>query len=839
MIDPRFIAQPAPSAATTPDTEATTTAAPFRPWQSTTLIIGLFLIGLNAALYGAMLYNLGQALGMALVAHIFNASYMLGIFAQGKRLHSRRECWLIWLNSCMLTCFTLNKDIAIFAPFANWVNVLVGLGVVAAVGYAWRNQIPVWAGHIVYGLLGLYLCFCFYLSLYLITIMPIALIGLIWFGLGIYAYIPFFFLINILPKLDRAWATYRVAILTGFLAPILFFAVFLTQWGWQNILVKRAAQSDLPVWAAVARQTPPSWMSWRYFSSSLFYQTTERNSNFGWGRNNFNREVRHDPLVYAASFFIPSDYLLPADERAKVLHAVFGTVHDTEARLWSGRDLVTESLRTQVDIKPELRLATTELTLEVKNTAKSRRQEAIYVFHLPEGSTVADLSLWINGVEEKGHLTTRNRATTAYNTIVGREVRDPSVVHWKEGNAISVRVFPCPPDEARRFKIGFITPLREENDRLVYENAWFEGPPVPLSARQLTVSGIALQNILETDVAFKPHENGTLEATAGVTNNWELTLRKPPMTNTYLRFRDRTHVLTPIGSRQEAFRPKNIYLDVNDAWTREEWVSCLKAADQTPCWVWLDGAWATVTAKQERQLFRRLRKLRFSLFPFQYLPEPSTALVITKSGLHGPRLSDLKGSRFATDFQTFSQKDQSVKTLSIGRPGAPFLRSLRELGLIRLSSVDLSQVISALKNQQFPTFNVGATDLPVETAGWVLRPSDTPAGATVPQESLTRLAAYHQLMRQIGRQYFASDSTQMQETWIEAARRAGVVSPVSSLIVLETQQDYKRFGIDQTGNPDLTAQLAAKQTGAVPEPHEWALLIMALSFIVLLRWKKW
>ncbi|OIN58588.1 hypothetical protein [Arsenicibacter rosenii] len=65
------------------------------------------------------------------------------------------------------------------------------------------------------------------------------------------------------------------------------------------------------------------------------------------------------------------------------------------------------------------------------------------------------------------------------------------------------------------------------------------------------------------------------------------------------------------------------------------------------------------------------------------------------------------------------------------------------------------------------------------------------------------------------------------------AEQANILSPVSSLIVLETEQDYNRFGIkrDQTGLDNATL----KNEGAVPEPHEWALLIACLLCVFLVR----
>ena len=78
---------------------------------------------------------------------------------------------------------------------------------------------------------------------------------------------------------------------------------------------------------------------------------------------------------------------------------------------------------------------------------------------LPEGATVSSLSLWIGNHEAKGVFTSRHKADSAYREIVGYQHRDPSVVHWQEGNKVVVRVFPIDPNTPRRFKIGITAPL--------------------------------------------------------------------------------------------------------------------------------------------------------------------------------------------------------------------------------------------------------------------------------------------------------------------------------------------------------------------------------------------
>jgi hypothetical protein len=64
---------------------------------------------------------------------------------------------------------------------------------------------------------------------------------------------------------------------------------------------------------------------------------------------------------------------------------------------------------------------------------------------------------------------------------------------------------------------------------------------------------------------------------------------------------------------------------------------------------------------------------------------------------------------------------------------------------------------------------------------------------------------------------------------VKEAQEAYVVSPVSSLIVLESSEEYKRFGISDAAISLKNA--AATSKGAVPEPQEWVLILLVLLFL--------
>jgi hypothetical protein len=87
----------------------------------------------------------------------------------------------------------------------------------------------------------------------------------------------------------------------------------------------------------------------------------------------------------------------------------------------------------------------------------------------------------------------------------------------------------------------------------------------------------------------------------------------------------------------------------------------------------------------------------------------------------------------------------------------------------------------------------------------------------------------------VGGNYFKDDF--INERLVDMASTAYVVSPVSSLIVLETKEDYERFGIKDKDNSLHNA--SKNGAGAVPEPHEWALIILFLVLIAYTLMKRY
>jgi XrtN system VIT domain protein len=140
-----------------------------------------------------------------------------------------------------------------------------------------------------------------------------------------------------------------------------------------------------------------------------------------------------------------------------------------------------------------------------------------------------------------------------------------------------------------------------------------------------------------------------------------------------------------------------------------------------------------------------------------------------------------------------------------------------------------------IATKQFPRDQESDTQVTLSGAGIAITKT-TSVQNTIPNNApdhLARLFAYNDIMRKTGYHYFENNFDN--SLLADEAAKAYVVSPVSSLIVLETQADYKRFGIQDSEN---SLHNATKQsTGAVPEPHEWMMILLCLIVAAYFKFK--
>ena len=825
--------------------------------QKSHLTFGVLLIILSSALYGAEVY-FDIEVDSALFTGVFFLHYVPTIIYFFVVRHHEPHFWrffqrdgwsghtllLVLFNIC---AYSLNRTFTIFNESVAWLTVFLLIENILLIIYAMLNDPPRLLKMLMSGFFGAALLFNIYQLFMVLPATPFGIIGVLFFGISLLLFVPAFYIVCIVTLL-RTLLTDAYH-LRSFLAGTLLTIVVLGYNVYQYTATERnivdaqlsqdapfARQYGLPDWIAVAQELPDNHYTEKYLKIGLVYQDLASFDNGPFSaifRSSLDERYLHDPLISIASLFVRHE-TLDLNTKLKILNFQYDARHQTSDRFWSGENLSTQQVVTNVELFPRERLSFTEQVLTIKNDRDTEgrwrsQQEALYTFHLPEGGVVTSLSLWINGMEEKGVLTSKKKAEQAYNTIVGREVRDPSVVYWMEGNQIRVRVFPCTPEEDRKFKIGVTAPLALEDDLLTYQAISFKGPDY---SKALSAVHVVTRDaeVLSSSIALKQRTD-FYTWSGKYQRDWQLSIKAPEKTAGFFSFQGEQFKVEKTTKSVRDFKPQQVYLDVSNAWTERE---LQQIGEMTA------GLEVTVftSAFQPKNTLESIVRMSqgplpmFTLFPFQEVTNRE-AVIITKGGMATPNFSDINNTGFRnTLFAYLRNQDWSPLVIDISLAPTDYMKSLKEFDVIDYHAMGLDELVSCFNNGQFPKRNEDPDVVVIPQNGLSIRRS-APSSNELPDASdhLMRLFYYQDVLSDIGNQYFTNDQNDYIETQIvDKAATANIVTPLSSLIVLESQADYDRFGIEQ--KDDALGNATIGNAGAVPEPHEWAMIFMGCALLL-------
>ncbi len=813
-------------------------------------------------LYKTGLYAIAFSLAIYLFPHLTvskNEDFSFGIFVINYAIsviyllaNRKKKLFLqnapVILVLFLISAYSLNKNIVVFEQSATWLTVALVISSINMLIQPVVFKIPSWAKNVSWWVTGVSLLLFLYLSIYLFKIYLFGIIGCFLLGFSLHAFLPIVIVIYLTRRIYKCWANERKQIryvIAGAATTIVIVAAFVWQWDKINSQIANNYQQtliddndELPGWIRTARHLPDYPLTEKYLKGELLYSMPKDNVfEFGLDMPNLNFEEarKHDPLIMIAGLLLPRP-AIDIDERVKILESMYLSGHKTQERLWSGNNLKTDYVITNVRIWPEQRLAYTEKTITVANTGyrvnRWGQEEAIYTFHLAEGSVVTSLSLWIEDEERKGILTSKAKADSAYKQIVGVEQRDPSVVHWQEGNTVSVRVFPVPAGNKRIFKIGVTSPLTLLKNKLSYENVWFEGPDFADAKEIRQIEWKSSVAIPAMPAAYTQNTERKYRLEGNYNTKWDLTWDAPEFKTQQFSFDGYTYSIAPYTNQLAPANIEDIYLDINDQWTREE-IAAIAATNKN-MYVYEDE----MTKMTENDLktgktVSRLLEYRFSMFPYHKIPRPERALVVTKGTAYSPSMKELKQSGFGKAMAAGMKNKPPIRVFNLGTDMSLYLRTLKEHRAFDYEQGDISLLKQRIKEQQFA--HQPENDSVVVVTNSQIQLHKTPDTTTHKgNDQLMRLFTYNHIMGSLKNNLYPDSYAD--SALVEEAEQAYIVSPVSSLVVLETQEDYDRFGIKKSNNTLDNATL--KSNGAVPEPHEWALILLAIAVVTYLTKKE-
>lgn len=172
------------------------------------------------------------------------------------------------------------------------------------------------------------------------------------------------------------------------------------------------------------------------------------------------------------------------------------------------------------DVKIMGNMATTTLRMRFYNRS-NRLKEGRLTFPLPEGVSVSGFALDINGVMRKAVPVEKEKATAVFESIERRQV-DPGILEKTEGNNFRTRVYPLNPDGARTIEITYNQELQSNGGQLVYD--------LPLANKSIGTFSLSA-SVYETPeiprLVEKPDGSFVFEKKGNV---WQATIQKSDFT---------------------------------------------------------------------------------------------------------------------------------------------------------------------------------------------------------------------------------------------------------------------------------------------------------------------
>ena len=842
--------------------------------------------------------------GAFLLNYLFVVAYFIFLLVEGRLKRGRdglAPLFLLLVLS-LISAYALNREMSVFERSTGWWVVVLVIGCANYFTVPFFHRLPTGMQQIVCGIAGVSFTAFAYLSVYLIPLYGISACLSFFLGISLHSFVPLLFVIYTIVFMRKAaWEKRKlwIGFFTGLGLSLVITVGFAFQWHSivrdMNRNYSRANDEhnpDLPAWVYAAQRSPQGPVTEKILKTGLVYTVYNNHWGFwdGMPHVDFGEAKKHDPLVIIATM-LSEESVLTDEDKIKMLESLYDSRHQAQERLWRGDDLYTSRVHTQVELWPRLHLSYTEKDITIVNRAMKsfwrNQQEAIYTFHLPEGAVVSRLSLWVNGREEKARLATREKADSAYHTVVGVESRDPSVVHWQEGNTVLVRVFPVLAGESRRFTIGVTAPLavdglagggttaigggeKASGGELVYRNIYFDGPsPAGASEAvairpQQPLSHLWLPGFFPEGSGGGAGSKGKVIGREGVYQaDWAIRFRDEGVDASSFSFNGQQYAMQPYKVEREAAEFGEVYLDVNKSWDREEFETIYQWVRNKKVYVYSPVSGLEAVNDQNRdELFRELAGEEFSLFPLTAVADSSSALLISKSPPSSPTLADLGQCPFSNQLHTHFLKGQKIRYFNLGNELSPYWKALKECGAFRYEHGNAEDLHVLLTKGEFAKDAENEEQIVLDEAGMVIRRKEAagaealeaaganmtggkpalnggpenPAGQQQAPDHLLRLFAYHHILQKIGGRLPGErpgDDPAPEESLVSEAKEAGIVTPVSSLVVLETQNDYQRFNIEDSKNSLKNAGLQGK--GSVPEPGEWMLLILVVLLFLYIR----
>jgi XrtN system VIT domain protein len=200
------------------------------------------------------------------------------------------------------------------------------------------------------------------------------------------------------------------------------------------------------------------------------------------------------------------------------------------------------------------------------------------------------------------------------------------------------------------------------------------------------------------------------------------------------------------------------------------------------------------------------------------------SLIVTKCGTFSANFEELEESNYLKKIRT-ETKQQNLKVINISAEINPFWQTAKEQKYVEYYQTTLSNSLKMIKENHFITFKEAENLVNIESAQIAIQENS--------KDSISKSSGSNHIYRMYAFGKVLEEQVKIQgdalaaNKYVTLAKDANIVTPISSLIVLETDEDYKNNGIEK--NVDTLGNASINNDGAVPEPHEWALIFIACT----------
>jgi len=540
------------------------------------------------------------------------------------------------------------------------------------------------------------------------------------------------------------------------------------------------------------------------------------------------------PPTHASGLF---DTREPAFERDPSLRD--GTVG------WIDTDLTLKSSR--IDAVADSATATgyVEWTMEFHNTTGVQREARSQIL-LPPGGVVSRLTLWVNGEEREAAFSGRSEVKAAYENVVAQR-RDPVLVTTSGPDRILMQCFPVPAGGDMKIRIGITHPLslHGKEKRIVLPRHIDRNYDVPDQTRHyvwLEADGVLAGKI--GDVEPKTTAEGLAALTGNISedqlsNSNYITLAGKPVDKQLiadLREPARYVIEQATTVTSQAVPSKVIMVldtSIPAADLRDDIVAaCSKLAQDTKIVFYQTGVEASKSGPEPQeftpaQLGEHLKQIEFQggqdnipalTDAWQTaLDNPGSAIL----WVHSPQAVVLTSPDALIQLIQRSKKAKPVfyELLLAAGPDRVLGSLERHLDIQFIPGIGtmaLKELVSL-----FSGSNASTSKIEIIRTRRELAAGESVTSTTAATGHAARLWAFDKAMRMFRGQRHIEEARDLAVSY-------QLVTPFTGAVVLETKQQYDEAGL---------TPVDPRTVPTIPEPEEWALIVLALILLSFGAWK--